>query len=106
MLARTLSRSIYGLALGVALLAAAGCVTPLGPGYHFPDRQADVRVAADSPGRIHIRITDQLVNAGDRPLRSLDVRLPEGPQFGQENLRVEIEGSQVSRCAIPRSTLG
>lgn len=92
----TPSRSIYGLALGVALFAAAGCVTPLGPGYHFPDRQAEVRVAADSPGRIHVRITDQLVNAGNRTLRSLDVRLPEGPQFGQENLRVQIQGAEVS----------
>jgi hypothetical protein len=96
LLAGTPSRSICGLALGVALFAAAGCVTPLGPGYHFPDRQADVRVAADSPGRIHIRITDQMVNAGDRPLRSLDVRLPEGPQFGQENLRVQIQGTEIS----------
>ncbi len=96
MLAGTPSRSIYGLALGAALFAATGCVTPLGPGYHFPDRQAEVRVASDSPGRIHIRITDQLVNAGDRTLRSLDVRLPEGPQFGQENLRVQIQGTEVS----------
>jgi hypothetical protein len=89
-------RSIYGLAFGVAMFASAGCVTPLGPGYHFPDRQASVRVSAETPGRIHIRITDQLVNAGDRTLRSLDVRLPEGPQFGQENLHVQIQGAEVS----------
>jgi hypothetical protein len=94
--ARTNSRFLPLLAISAALFASAGCVTPLGPGYHFPDRQADVRVAADSPGRIHIRITDQLVNAGDRALRSLDVRLPEGPQFGQENLRVQIQGLEVS----------
>jgi hypothetical protein len=90
------SRLFCGFALGATFLATAGCVTPLGPGYHFPDRQAEVRVSGDAPGRIHIRVTDQLVNAGDRPLRSLDVRLPEGPEFGQQNLRVQIEGVEVS----------
>jgi hypothetical protein len=34
-------------------------------------------------------------NTGDRPLHSLEVRLPEGPAFGGQNLRVSIEGVQV-----------
>ena len=84
------------MALGACACFAAGCVHPLGPGYHFPDRQAEIRVSGASPGRIQIRVTDELVNAGDRPLHSLDVRLPEGPAFGERNLRVHIDGAEVS----------
>lgn len=87
---------LFSVAIGALVLCAAGCVHALGPGYHFPDRQADIRVSSDSPGRIHIRVVDQLVNAGDRTLHSLDVRLPEGPEFGQRNLRLEIDGTEVS----------
>lgn len=73
-----------------------GCVHPLGPGYHFPDRQAEIRVSGATPDRIQIRVTDQLVNAGDRPLHFLEVRLPESPAFGEHNLHVRIDGAEVT----------
>jgi hypothetical protein len=82
--------------LGAWTLLAAGCVHPLGPGYHFDDRQVEIRVSSASPGRIHLHVADELENAGDRPLRSLEVRLPEGPVFGEQNLRVQIQGAEVS----------
>ena len=75
---------------------AWGCVQPLGPGFHFADRQADVLVSSGAPGRIHLKVTDQLLNAGDRTLHSLEVRLPEAPSFGEQNLRVLINGAEVS----------
>jgi hypothetical protein len=86
------------LALEVIACAwlVAGCVQPLGPGYHFPDRQAEIRVAGASLDRIEIRVTDELVNAGDRPLHSLEVRLPEGRAFGERNLRMTIDGAEAS----------
>jgi hypothetical protein len=80
----------------VCVICAVACVQPLGPGYHFPDRQAEIRLSGASPGSIQIRVTDELENAGDRPLRSLEVRLPEGPAFGERNLRVTIDGAEVS----------
>jgi hypothetical protein len=83
-------------ALGVCALLAAGCVHPLGPGYQFVDRQAEIRVSSASPGRIYFRVVDELENVGDRPLRSLDVRLPQGPLLGEQNLRVLIESAEVS----------
>ncbi len=84
------------VALGAWTFLAAGCVHPLGPGYQFADRQAEIRVSGASPGRIHFHVADELENAGDRPLRSLEVRLPEGSAFGEQNLRVLIEGAPVS----------
>jgi hypothetical protein len=75
---------------------AAGCVHPLGPGYQFADRQSEILVSRAAPDRIHFHVADLLKNAGDRPLRSLEVRLPEGRVFGEQNLRVVIEGAEVS----------
>jgi hypothetical protein len=82
--------------LGAWTFLAAGCVQPLGPGFHFDGRQAEIRVSGAEPGRIHLRVVDQLQNSGDRPLRSLEVRLPEGRVFGEEHLRVIIQGTDVS----------
>ncbi|HXR09564.1 MAG TPA: hypothetical protein VN792_02245 [Candidatus Acidoferrales bacterium] len=96
MLVESRSRIFYGIVLGACTFLPAGCVHPLGPGYQFADRQAEILVSRAAPGRIHFQVADELENAGDRPLRSLEVRLPEGPVFGEQNLRVLIEGAEVS----------
>ena len=93
---KSASRIFFAAVLVAWIFLAAGCVQPLGPGYHFADRQAEVLVSAAAPGRIHFHVVDELQNAGDRPLRSLEVRLPEGRVFGEQNLRVVIEGAEVS----------
>ena len=90
------SRIFFGIVLGACVFLTAGCIHPLGPGYQFADRQAEILVSRAAPGRIHFQVADELENAGDRPLRSLEVRLPEAPVFGQQNLRVLIEGVEVS----------
>ncbi len=89
-------RIFFPVALGAWTFLAAGCVQPLGPGFQFADRQAEILVSGAAPGRIHFHVADELTNAGDRPLRSLEVRLPEGRVFGEQNLRVVIEGAEVS----------
>jgi hypothetical protein len=93
---KTRLRILFPVALSAWAFLAAGCVHPLGPGYQFADRQAEILVSGAAPGRIHFHVADELENAGDRPLRSLEVRLPEGPVFGEQNLRVLIEGAEVS----------
>jgi hypothetical protein len=70
-------------------------VQPLGPGFHFSGRQTEIRPVADASGTLHVRVVDHLENAGDRKLASLDVRLPDGPGFGTQNLRVAIEGKEI-----------
>ena len=96
MRAKTRLRILFPIALGAWTFLAAACVYPLGPGYQFADRQAEILVSGASPDRVHFHVVDELENAGDRPLRSLEVRLPEGPVFGVQNLRVLIEGAEVS----------
>lgn len=89
-------RILFSVALAAWIFLAAGCVHPLGPGYQFADRQAEILVSRVSPDRIHFHVVDELDNAGDRPLHSLEVRLPEGPAYGAQNLRVLVEGAEVS----------
>jgi hypothetical protein len=96
LLAESRSQIFFGIALVACASLAAGCVHPLGPGYQFADRQSEILVSRAAPGRIHFHVADVLTNAGDRPLRSLEVRLPEGRVFGEQNLRVVIEGVEVS----------
>ena len=82
--------------LGAWTFFATGCVHPLGPGFRFDQRQAEVLVSTGAPGRIHLKVTDQLENAGDRKLDSLAVRLPDAPSFGAQNLQVLIDGAAIS----------
>jgi len=89
-------RILFPVALAACILLAVGCVNPLGPGYQFAGRQAEILVSSASPDRIHFHVVDELENAGDRPLRSLEVRLPEGPAYGAQNLRVLVQGAEVS----------
>jgi hypothetical protein len=96
LLVKSRSRFYFAVVLAACASLAAGCVHPLGPGYQFADRQAEILVSGAAPGRIHFHVADELENAGDRPLRSLEIRLPEGPVFGEQNLRVVIEGAEIS----------
>jgi hypothetical protein len=96
LIVRFISRRLFAFTPAMCACLAAGCVHALGPGYHFPDREAQVRVTDASPGRIEVRVSDHLVNAGDRPLHSLEVRLPETPAFGERNLSVKIDGVEVT----------
>jgi hypothetical protein len=96
LLVKSRSRFYFAVVLAACASLAAACVHPLGPGYQFADRQAEILVSGAAPGRIHFHVADELENAGDRPLRSLEIRLPEGPVFGEQNLRVVIEGAEIS----------
>jgi len=89
-------RIFFPFAVAAPSLLASGCVHPLGPGYDFADRQAEIRVSSAAPDRIRIRVVDELENNGDRPLRSLEVRLPEGPAFGEQKLRVLVQDAEIS----------
>ena len=86
--------------LPVALCAWAfltsGCVQPLGPGYRFAARQTEIHTSVAAPEQVHIRVVDHFDNVGHFPLRSLEVRLPEGPSYGSQNVRMTIDGKEVS----------
>ena len=72
------------------------CVQPLGPGFRFSGRQTEIRVSAVTTEQLHIRVVDHFANVGDRPLRSLEVRLPEGPNSGIQTVRMTSNANEIS----------
>jgi hypothetical protein len=86
----------FPVALCAWTLLTTGCVHPLGPGYRFAGRQTEIRVSAGAPEQLHIRVVDHFDNVGNLPLRSQDVRLPEGPNHGARDVRVTVDGKEVS----------
>lgn len=74
---------------------------PLGPGFLFSARQAEIRSSTAAPDQLHIRVTDHFNNAGDRSLHSLEVRVPEDPSYGVRNLMMTADGNKVSMESIP-----
>lgn len=69
---------------------------PLGPGFRFAGRQTEIRVSAGAPEHLQIRVVDRFNNAGNRPLVSLEARMPDEDNFGARNPRVTIDGKEVS----------
>lgn len=101
MFAKARTRSVAILALCTYPLFLAGCVQPLGPGFLFSARQAEIRSSSAAPDQLHIRVVDHFNNAGDRPLHSLEVRVPEDPSYGVRNLMLTVDGNEVSAESIP-----
>jgi hypothetical protein len=91
-------RIFFPIAICAWSFLASGCVEPLGPGFFFLNRQTEIRAVEGAPSgaELHIRVVDRFDNAGNRPLQSLEVRMPEGPTFGPRNLQVTIDGQVVS----------
>jgi hypothetical protein len=91
-------RIFFPAAICAWAFLTTSCVQPLGPGFWFLHRQTEIRAVADAShgAGLHVRVVDRFDNAGDRPLRSVEVRLPEGPAFGSQNLRVTVDGREVS----------
>ena len=94
----TRPRVFFFVAICAWSFLATACVAPLGPGFLFLDRHTELRAATDRArgARLHLRVVDFFSNAGNLPLQSIEVRLPEGPTFGSRNLRLTIDGRAVS----------
>ncbi len=79
----------------------SGCVTPLGRGYRFDQREVEVLPVLSDPPHLHILVSDRITNIGNQPLDSLVAELPAGPTFGMQNLRVTVEGEDTEPHLIP-----
>ena len=89
------------LAAFVAAAFCAGCSVPLGPGFLLNTRRTDVSSLPAQPAHIHVRVTDQLQNIGDRSLPDADVSLPESPTFGIEKLNILVDGRPANVTSRP-----
>ncbi len=77
------------LALCLLSLCASGCAVPLGAGFRLRSRQLSFPDLPPVAGPVQLRITDRIVNTGNRALAYLDVSAPLAPARG--NLSVSID---------------
>lgn len=90
------SRLPFSALLWAVVFLCVGCVHPLGPGFRFTDRGAQIRQVSGTPPEIRIRIVDQMENTGDRPLRSLKANLPPAAIMPAKTLSVTVDGQKNS----------
>ena len=89
-------RLFLALALGVAVLEAAGCVAPLGPGYTIVRQQIRVQFVPAPEPRTRIEAEYLLKNTGNQPLRELELRLPGRRRFHFDEPRVTWDATAVT----------
>ena len=91
------------LAMAAAALAAAGCAVPLGPGFKIEKQRLEAAVVRTPEPHMDVRASWRVKNTGDRPLRWLDVEIPDAEAHGLSALRIESGGKEV---APGRATYG
>jgi hypothetical protein len=97
----TRSRLLLFLAVAAASCAAA-CTAALGPGYTIEKQEIEVHFVADpQQPAIHVDCVYRLRNDGNRPLSSLEIRLPGRLRFHAVDSHADWEGRALSFEASP-----
>jgi len=95
-------RQLAILLLAPVFLWAAGCVAPLGPGYIIEKQEIRVHFQPSPEPRILIEADYQLRNTGNRPLSSLELRLPAKYRFRFADQRASWDGAILNEEAAPK----
>ena len=69
---------------------------PLAPGYQIQKQALTVRFVPGNPPHLAIRAEYRLANVGTAPLNFMEIALPGQKGFGRSNLRVKIDGRQIT----------
>lgn len=85
----------------VLLLCAFSCAVPLAPGYQILQESQEVRFVSGATPALHILSRYKLQNIGNGDLSFVDVTLPEEKAFGRQNVRVQLNGSDVAPSDLP-----
>ncbi|HVA17857.1 MAG TPA: hypothetical protein VMV59_09120 [Candidatus Dormibacteraeota bacterium] len=85
-----------GALVVVALICLSSCAVPLAPGYQIEKQSITVRFVPGNPPHLAIRAQYRLANVGNAPLDFIELGLPGKKHFGLANLRVKIDGREVT----------
>jgi hypothetical protein len=92
-------------ALVLACLSVTGCVAPLGPGYLVEKQGIEVHFLpsadAGQPPRIQVQASYNLRNTGNRPLSTLQARLPRSRRVQPSDLKALWDGSPLEMNPSP-----
>ena len=88
------------LAAIAILISSAACTVPLAPGYAISKESRGIQFVSGAPPELKIRGQFALVNSGTSKLNFIDVVVPM-EKFGMNDLRVEVNGHEVSAVPLP-----
>ena len=95
------SRLFLSLSLTIAAYFAAGCVAALGPGYAIDKQELHVQFLLDPQPLIRLEATYRLRNTGNRPLSSLELRLPLRRRFHFTDPHAQWDSTTVAFAPSP-----
>ena len=101
MASRKQSRLVSSLALIAAGYWAASCATAFGPGYTVDKQEIHVHFVADPQPSIRMDAEYRLRNTGNRPLSSLELRLPSPRRFHSADVRADWDSQAVTLPPSP-----
>ena len=93
-----------GALIIAAFVCLSSCAVPLAPGYQIEKQSITVRFVPGSPPHLAIRAQYRLANVGTTPLDSIELALPDEKGFGVANLRVRVDGREVTPQREPGQT--
>lgn len=102
------SRFLLFSLLAAVCFGVAGCTAALGPGYTIEKQEVRIHFLPDPQPRILLEADYQLRNTGNRPLSSLELRLPGRRRFHVASSRADWDGAELafeSEPFNPRETL-
>lgn len=82
-------------------MCAASCAVPLAPAYRIVKESREVRFVPGPPPELRVRARFTLQNSGNSDLSFLDVILPEERAYGRRDLRVEVNGREMTPVNLP-----
>ena len=83
------------------LLCASNCIAPLAPGYQILKESREVHFVPGPTPELQIHSTYTLLNSGTTNLSFIDVNFPDEKLYGRRNLRVELDGREVTPAQLP-----
>ncbi len=95
---RPIAAAFFGLVL---MLCASNCAVPLAPGYQILKESREVRFVPGPAPELQISSTYALLNSGTTSLSFIDVVFPDEKLYGRKNLRVELDGHEITPAKLP-----
>lgn len=95
---RPLATALISLLLA---LCAANCSVPLAPGYQILKESREVRFVPGATPELQIHSAYTLLNSGTAALPFIDVIFPDEKLYGRKNLRVQLDGRDVTPAPLP-----
>lgn len=99
---RIAPRPLAAASLSLILtFCASNCTAPLAPGYQILKESREVRFVPGGTPELQIHSAYTLLNSGTTTLSFIDVVFPDEKLYGRKNLRVQLDGRDLTPAPLP-----